>query len=105
MTVQGTPIGYTPPVLMELLSGCRTDDEAWNVRRLLIRGTLLPFDVASDFEGSSDVYRLARRSGLTPNSHVDCMVIAIAARHNAALITHDVEQATIARLFGVTVLH
>ena len=102
MTAKDKRIGYTQPVLMELLSGCRNDDEAWNVRRLIVRGSLLAFDVAADFEGASDVYRTSRRLGITPNNYIDCMIVAVAARRQAQLLTHDRQQARIAEIFGVS---
>ena len=104
MTDHDEPIGFTEPVLMELLSGCRNDLESRALRRLLMRGQLLGFDSAADFDGAADIYRLAQRRGLTPNSHVDCMIIAVAARHGAPLMTLDARQAAIAELFGVTVI-
>lgn len=102
MTAKDERIGYTQPVLMELLSGCRNDDEVWNVRRLVVRGSLLAFDVAADFEGASDVYRTSRRLGVTPNNYIDCMIVAVAARRQAQLLTHDRQQARIAEIFGVS---
>ena len=102
MTDRDEPIGFTEPVLMELVSGCRNEDESQAVRRLLLRGHLLGFDTAADFGGAADVYRTSRRLGLTLNSHVDCMIIAVAARHDAPLMTLDRQQACIAEIFGVT---
>lgn len=104
MTEHDEPIGFTEPVLMELLSGCRNEDESQALRRLLLRGQLLPFDTAADFEGAADVFRTSRRLGITPNSHVDCMIIAVAARHDAPLMTLDGQQARIAEIFGVAVI-
>ena len=104
MTAKDEPIGFTQPVLMELLSGCRNDDEVWNVRRLIMRGSLLAFDVAADFEGASNVYRTSQRLGITPNNYIDCMIVAVAARRQAQLITKDMQQARIAEIFGVTVM-
>lgn len=104
MTARDESIGYTQPVLMELLSGCRNDDQAWNVRRLVLRGSLIAFDVAADFEGASDVFRTSRRLGITPNSYIDCMVVAVAARRRARLLTYDRQQARVAENFGVRVV-
>lgn len=101
MTARDERIGYTQPVLMELLSGCRNDDEATNVRRLLVRGSLIAFDVAADFEGAADVHRTSRRLGITPSNYIDCMVVAVAARRKTPLLTHDRQQARIAEIFGV----
>ena len=104
MTENDEPIGFTEPVLMELLSGCRNELESRALRSLLLRGQLLPFDTAADFDGAADVYRTSRRLGITPNSHVDCMIIAVAARHGAPLLTLDSRQAVIAETFGVAVI-
>jgi predicted nucleic acid-binding protein len=95
------PIAYSEPVLMEVMSGARTSQEQENTRRFLTRGALIPFDAASDFDGSARIYRLARRRGITPDSHVDCMIIAVALRNDIPLLTYDRQQALIAEIFGV----
>lgn len=87
---------------MEVVSGCRNEEESQAVRRLLLRGHLLGFDSAADFDGAAEVYRTSRRLGITPISHVDCMIVAVAARHDAPLLTLDRQQARIAEIFGVT---
>ena len=101
MTDHDEPIGFTEPVLMELISGCRNEDESWTLRRLLLRGQLMGFDTAADFDGAAEVYRTSRRLGITPISHVDCVIVAVAARHDAPLLTLDSQQARIAEIFGV----
>lgn len=103
-TERDEPIAYTEPVLMELLAGCRDDLEVQRVRRLLARGPLFRFDPAADFEGAARVYREARQLGVTPASQIDCMVVTIAARTAAPLITLDRQQARIAAMIGVEVL-
>ena len=60
------PIAYTEPVLMELLSGVRSDRDHENTVRWLSRGPLLRFDAAADFIAAASVYRTARRAGVTP---------------------------------------
>jgi len=101
MTASDVPIGFTQPVLMELLSGCRTISEAVRIQRLLERGTLLGFDIACDFEAASAIYRAARRKGITPGNHVDCMIIAVAWRLKATLLTFDRQQRAIAGIFDI----
>ena len=104
MTQHEEPIGFTEPVVMELLSGCRNNRETHALRRLLLRGHLFGFDSAADFDGAADIYRHATRRGLTPNSHVDCMIIAVAVRNELPLITLDTKQAAVAEIFGVNVI-
>ena len=98
-----TPIACTEPVLMEVEAGARSIAAREQDRRLLRRGNWLPFDAASDFTGAAEIYRSARLRGVTPNSHVDCMIIAVALRRRATLMTLDHQQADIARMFGVKV--
>lgn len=95
------PIAYSEPVLMEVMSGARTSKEQADTRRFLTRGFLVPFDAASDFDGSARIYSLARRRGITANNHVDCMIIAVALRNDIPLLTYDKQQARIAEMFGV----
>ncbi len=97
------PIAWTEPVLMEVLSGTRSDREREATRQFLARGPLLPFSTVTDFEGAAEVYRVARSRGLTSSSHVDCMIIAVALRTDATLVTLDRQQAVIAEIFGVEV--
>ena len=99
-----SPVACTEPVLMEVLSGVRNKQELRATRAFVARGPFIPFDTAADFEGAAAVYAAARRRGITPNSHVDCMIIAVALRNGLPLVTLDIRQAAIAEIFGVTVL-
>ena len=94
-------LGYTEPVLMELLAGCRTSKQETDIERLLARGPLLNFDTGSDFVTAAKVHQQARRIGVTPNSYVDCMIITVARNHGAVLRTLDAGQMRIAQLVGV----
>lgn len=89
---------------MEVLSGTRSEREVRATQAFLARGPLVRFDAASDFEGAAAIYAAARRRGLTPNSHVDCMIIAVAIRNGLPLVTLDTQQAAIAEIFGVTAM-
>ena len=95
------PIACTEPVAMEVLAGTKSAQQAMSERDLLTSRGWLPFDAAADFEAAADIDRRARASGITPRSHVDCMIIAVAARNDAALLTLDGQQAAVAGLAGV----
>ena len=99
-----SPVACTDPVLMELLSGVRNERELRATRAFATRGPFIPFDSASDFEGAAAIYSAASRRGMTPNSHVDCMIIAVALRKDLPLVTLDIRQAAIAEVFGVTLI-
>ena len=95
------PIAVTEPVIMEVLAGARTDERESELRRLLMRFQLLPFDAVADFEGAARIYRRCRAVGVTPRGMIDCMIAAVAARTNATLLTADVDLDRVARVLGI----
>jgi len=95
------PVAVTEPVIMEVLAGARTEDQAADLRRLLFRCTLLPFDPVSDFEAAARIYRRCRQRGVTPPGMVDCMIAAVAWRDGAALLAQDVDLARVAGVVGL----
>ena len=94
-------IAVSEPVLMEVLAGARDEKRATDLRRLLLRFHLLPFDAITDFEGAAMIYRRCRRSGITPRGMVDCMIAAVALRSGVGLLTHDADMARIAEVVGI----
>jgi predicted nucleic acid-binding protein len=95
-------IAVTEPVLMELLAGAR-DDRSWErLRSLLLSFHLIPVDPAADFEAAARVYRRCRRNGVTPRGLLDCMIVAVAWRTGAYVLTADSDLLRIAAVMGVT---
>jgi len=92
--------GHSEPVAMEILAGARTLDARQEVERLLLRSPLIQFDSASDFIAAADLRQSALQRGLRV-SVVDCMIIAVAARHDVPLLTLDRGQAAVAKAYGV----
>lgn len=97
------PIAVTEPVIMEVLAGARTDERESELRRLLMRFELLPFETAADFEGAARIYRRCRAVGVTPRGMIDCMIAAVAARTSSALLTSDVDLDRVARVVGIDI--
>lgn len=95
------PIAVTEPVIMEVLAGARTDAREADLRRLLLRFHLYRFDAAADFEGAARIYRRCRQAGITPRGLVDCMIAAVARRHEATLLACDIDLDRVARVIGV----
>jgi predicted nucleic acid-binding protein len=95
------PIAVTEPVIMEVLAGARTDAREADLRRLLLRFHLYPFDAVADFESAARIYRRCRQAGITPRGLVDCMIAAVARRHEATLLACDVDLERVARVIGV----
>jgi predicted nucleic acid-binding protein len=94
-------LAVTEPIVMEVLSSARDGRREGELRRLLERFELLRFDAAADFDGAVRIYRSCRAAGVTPRGLIDCMVAAVAQRHRAIILTHDLD---FARLAGVIAL-
>jgi predicted nucleic acid-binding protein len=90
------PLAVSEPVLAEVLAGARDDRRERELRRLLMRFPLLPFEAAIDFDGAVRIYRECRRAGVTPRGLINCMIAAVALRHGAHLLAHDADLARIA---------
>jgi predicted nucleic acid-binding protein len=78
------------PVVQEVLQGFR-DENAFRLARdsmqaLPIVESPLGLDV---FGEAVNLYRLARRAGLTIRSSVDCLIAACAIRHDLEVIHRD----------------
>ena len=95
------PLAVTEPVMMEVLAGARSDERASDLRRLLLSFPWLRFEAHVDFEGAARIYRRCRANGVTPRGMVDCMIAAVAWRHQAALLAADVDLARIAGVVGI----
>ncbi len=91
----------TEPVLMEVLAEARSDVRESDLRRLLLRCELEPFDAVSDFEAAARIYRRCRHAGVTPRGMVDCMIVAVAYRRGAALLSWDVDMDRVAQVIGI----
>lgn len=95
------PLMVTEPVLMEVLAGVRGDARAGDLRRLLLRFGLLPFDAVTDFDAAARIYRRCRQAGVTPRGMVDCMIAAVAYRRGAALLSWDIDMHRVAQIIGI----
>jgi predicted nucleic acid-binding protein len=95
------PLAVTEPVIMEVVAGARTDDREADLRRLLLRFTLLDFDSVADFDAAANIYRRCRRAGVTPRGMVDCMITSVALRHRATLLAADVDLSRVATIVGI----
>lgn len=95
------PLVVTEPVVMEVLAGARTDQREADLNRLLLRFDLLRFDAATDFHGAARIYRSCRQAGITPRGLIDCMIAAVALRHEAVLLAHDADMHRLAMVVGL----
>lgn len=101
LTEQSDEVAMCEPIAIEILSGA-TDDSAHAKLERLVNGLpSLGVDSAVDFRSAAQIYRSARRAGRTIRSINDCLISAIALRHNAYLIHRDADFAGIAAMTGL----
>jgi predicted nucleic acid-binding protein len=78
------------PIVQEILQGFR-DERAFGAAR----ESLLAFPIVDSpmteevFLTAAQIYRAARRAGLTPRSSVDCLIAASALRHGLTVLHRD----------------
>ena len=87
------------PVLQEVLQGFR-DERAFRVARdamLAFPIVEAPLETAA-FEEAVDLFRLARRAGVTVRSSVDCLIAVCAVRNELTVLHHDRDFDQLARI-------
>lgn len=89
-------IATCDPVRMEVLAGARDEAHLRSLRGLLARATLLQTDPV-DYEEASALYRSCRRNGATVRRLVDCLIAAVAIRHDVSVLHADADFDAIAR--------
>jgi predicted nucleic acid-binding protein len=87
------------PIVQEILQGFR-DEHAFRVARaalLAIPVVESPLD-REVFLEAADLFRRARRAGLTVRSSVDCLIAACAIRNDFVVLHHDRDYSALARV-------
>ena len=91
-----------PPVIQEVLQGFG-DERAFQIARtamLALPCVALPLTLPI-VEGAIDIYRRARRQGVTVRSSVDCLIASCAATHHLTVVHRDRDFAQIARVVAL----
>ena len=97
--VQPDEIVTCLPIVQEILQGIA--DEGWyrTARDSLFALPIVESPLEADvFVEAADIYRAARRLGLTVRSSVDCLIAACAIRNNLAVLHRDRDYVTLARV-------
>lgn len=79
----------TGPVVLEVLTGARNQNETARLRDLLARCEYAPVHDPVDFVGAAVIYRACRVAGKTLRGHADCLIAAVAMRLGAAVLHMD----------------
>jgi len=95
-------IGVTEAVVMEVLAGARGEGHLAGVRGLLARAHILPCEW-TDWLYAVHLYRQCRAGGETVRGLLDCLIGAVAIRHDVPVLHHDRDFDVLARHTGLTV--
>jgi predicted nucleic acid-binding protein len=90
------------PVIQEVLQGF-DDERSYTIARtsmLALRAVDTPLETVV-VHRAADMYRQARRIGLTIRSSVDCLIAASALNHDLTVVHCDRDFAAIARVTGL----
>lgn len=91
-------IAMTPPIAMELLLGPTDEFAVRRIERLVESVPSLDVVPELDFAAAAALFRAVRRGGKTPRSTVDCLIAAVAIRHDAVLLHRDPDFEAIAEV-------
>jgi predicted nucleic acid-binding protein len=87
------------PVIQEVLQGFRQERAYRSAREALSSLPIVESPLGEGvFSEAVDLYRSARRSGLTVRSSIDCLIAACAIRHDLELLHHNRDYAAIAEV-------
>lgn len=87
----GEPVALTDIVFAEILQGLRNDDEAAQVEAHLRAFPILRLQALEDFSLAAELYRTARRNGVTIRKTLDCLIAVPCVRAAAPLLHGDAD--------------
>ena len=82
-------------VVMEVLAGARDEAHLMALRRLVARASVESVQ-SVDYEFAAQLFRTARRRGLTVRSLVDCLIASVAIRVGVPVLSVDRDFGTLA---------
>lgn len=85
----GEPVALTDIILTEILQGLRSEREARTVERHLRAFPILQLGGLDDFILAAELYRSARRGGVTIRKTLDCLIAATCVAADAPLLHAD----------------
>lgn len=87
----GEPVALTDVIFTEILQGLGSEEEAQLVEDHLRAFPVLRLDGLEDFALAAELFRSARRSGVTIRKTLDCLIAAPCVRTGAPLLHADAD--------------
>ena len=97
------PIVLVDVIYCEVLQGIRDDDAFQRTRRALLAYPILRARGLDTFEAAANLYRTARRRGLTVRRTVDCVIAAVCLEAGAEIYHNDRDYDALARVSSLAV--
>lgn len=94
---EGEDLATTGIILMELLAGASSTEDASRIRDTLLEYPVLPLLGTSGYEEAARVYRTCRAEGETVRQATDCLIAAVAMAADAVVLHGDRDFEVIAR--------
>ena len=85
----GQAVALTDTIFTEILQGFRSDREVAQVERHLRAFPILRLEHLDDFALAAELYRSARRDGVTIRNTLDCLIAAPCVRTRVPLLHAD----------------
>ncbi len=85
------PVGLTDVVYAEILQGIKDDGLLLGVERQLLALDIVGLGGLDDFRNAAQLYRAARRQGLTIRRTTDCLIATVCIREERPLLHNDVD--------------
>jgi predicted nucleic acid-binding protein len=101
----GEPLALTDIIFAEILQGLRDDDEAAEVEAHLRAFPILRLQSLEDFSLAAELYRTARRNGVTLRKTFDCLIAAPCVRTAAPLLHADADFDRLATCTPLRIYH
>ena len=87
----GEAVALTDVVFVEVLQGLSSEREAAEVEQALCAFPILRLGALEDFAFAAELYRTARRAGVTIRKTLDCLIAAPCVRSAAPLLHADAD--------------
>jgi predicted nucleic acid-binding protein len=98
------PVGLTDLVYAEILQGIRHDRDLHTIERQLLALDIIQVEGLDDFRAAAQLYRAARRHGLTIRRTADCLIAAVCIRADRPLLHHDSDFDSLAEVSALPVV-
>jgi predicted nucleic acid-binding protein len=85
----GAPLALTDVIFTEILQGFRNERDARRVEKHFRAFPVLRLEDLDDFALAAELYRKARRAGVTIRKTLDCLIAAPCVRNGAPILHAD----------------